>query len=65
MSAGRRPWLEVDVGTGRSSAALHVDCGVDPAAAMLTCARRREICVVRRIGEALPFPDRSFEVVLL
>lgn len=59
------PLLEVGVGTGRFAQALGVRYGVDPAWGALRLARQRGILVVQGRGEALPFPDRVFGVVLL
>lgn len=63
------PWrglgLEVGVGTGRFAAPLGVQVGLDPAAAMLSRARRRHIRVVRGICEALPFADGAFDYTLM
>lgn len=60
-----RPWLEVGVGTGRFAQALGVDEGIDASAAVLKLAALRGIAV--RHGQAgdLPYPNRSFGMVLL
>jgi SAM-dependent methyltransferase len=57
--------LEVGCGTGRFAAALSVSTGVEPAPAMRRLARRRGIDAVDGVAEALPFPDASFDVVLM
>lgn len=63
------PWrglgLEIGVGTGRFAAPLGVQVGLDPAAAMLSRARQRNIMVVQGIAEALPFADRAFDYALM
>lgn len=63
------PWqgrgLEVGVGTGRFAAPLGVEVGLDPASAMLSRARRRQIKVVQGIAEALPFADGAFDYALM
>ena len=59
------PKLEVGVGTGRVAAALGVSHGLDPAFGPLQHAARRCRFVVQGVGEALPFRDGSFGVVLL
>ena len=63
------PWkglgLEIGVGTGRFAAPLGVQVGLDPAAAMLSRARQRDIRVVQGIAEALPFRDGAFDYVLM
>lgn len=48
------PAVEVGAGTGRFTEALAIDCGVEPAAAMLAVAARRGVAMVRGTGEALP-----------
>jgi len=59
------PWLEVGVGTGRFAAALGIDEGVDPSAAVLKYAAERGIQT--RIGSAedLPYGNQRFGVTLL
>jgi ubiquinone/menaquinone biosynthesis C-methylase UbiE len=57
--------LEVGVGTGRFAAPLGIAVGVDPSNAMLTRAAQRRVEVVRGVAEALPFPDGSFDHVLI
>jgi len=58
-------WLEVGVGTGRFASRLGVAEGVDPSPAMLKIAAGRGIRTHEGTAEALPFPDRSFDGVLL
>jgi len=58
-------WLEVGVGSGRFAAMLGVVEGVDPSAQMLEIAARRGIKTYEGGAEALPFPDSSFDGVLL
>ncbi len=57
--------MEVGVGTGRFAAPLGLRFGIDPSPAMLRIARTRGIDGVVGVGEALPFPDAAFDVVLL
>lgn len=59
------PWLEVGVGTGRFAQVLQIDCGLDPAASALTKAKSRGIQVMEGKAEALPYPDGSFNAVLM
>ena len=58
-------WLEVGVGTGRFASALGVTEGVDPSPAMLAYATRRGVRTKVGTAEALPYPDRSFDGVLV
>ena len=57
--------LEVGIGSGRFAAALGVQMGVDPAGPMLAHAVAHGRRVVRGVGEALPFRDRAFDLVLM
>jgi len=57
--------VEIGVGTGRFSAPLGVQVGVDPSAAMLEHARMRGIRVVRGVAERLPFAAASFDYGLI
>ena len=57
--------LEIGVGTGRFAAPLGLQVGLDPAAAMLSRARQRDIKVVQGVAEALPFADGAFDYVLM
>ncbi len=61
--AGR--WLEVGVGTGRFASALGVAEGIDPSPAMLELAARRGVETKRGSAESLPYPDESFDGVLM
>jgi SAM-dependent methyltransferase len=62
-SAGRT--LEIGVGTGRFASPLGIQFGVDPSLAMVHLARERGVEVVIGVGEALPFPDSSFDLALM
>jgi len=60
-----REALEVGVGTGRFAVPLGIRYGVEPSAAMRQKAAARGVQVVAGVAEALPFPDRRFEAVLM
>ena len=60
-----RPWLDVGVGPGRFAQALGADVGIDPAGGAVRVAATRGVSVVQGRGEALPFPESQFEVVLV
>lgn len=62
-SPGR--WLEVGVGTGRFAFALGIADGVDPSPRMLEIAASRGISIHQGTAESLPFPDSSFDGVLM
>lgn len=58
-------WLEVGVGTGRFASALGVTEGVDPSPAMLAYATKRGVRAKLGTAEELPYPDESFNGVLV
>jgi ubiquinone/menaquinone biosynthesis C-methylase UbiE len=58
-------WLEVGVGTGRFAASLGIGEGIDPAENMLRIAARRGVRTYLGTADSLPFPDGSFDGVLL
>ncbi len=60
-----RKGLEVGVGTGRFAAPLGIQVGVEPSAQMAAVAKKRGIEVVPGVAEALPFADKSFDLVLM
>ena len=62
--AGARA-LEVGVGTGRFAAPLGIRVGVEPSARMAARAGSRGIEVHPGVAEDLPFPDGTFDLVLL
>ena len=67
MLCGQCPgrWLEVGVGTGRFASSLGIGEGIDPSPRMLEFAARRGIRTYEGLSEALPFPDGTFDGVLL
>jgi SAM-dependent methyltransferase len=65
MPADLGDWLEVGVGTGRFAQELGVKEGVDPSGPMLEFARQRGLRTTTGWGENLPYPDGSFDGVLL
>jgi len=58
-------WLEVGVGTGRFASALGIAEGIDLSRKMLECAERRGVRTCTGAAEDMPFPDASFEGVLM
>lgn len=58
-------WLEVGVGSGRFARELGIGSGLDPAPEILHLAAARGIEVHQGCAEALPFPDATFDGVLL
>jgi SAM-dependent methyltransferase len=57
--------IEIGVGTGRFAIPLGIRFGMDPSRPMLRLARARGLEVAMAVGEALPFPDSSFDAVLM
>jgi len=58
-------WLEVGVGAGRFAQALEIHEGLDPSPRMLEHAAARGIQTHEGCAEALPFPERRFEGILM
>jgi len=56
--------LSIGVGTGRFAAPLGIQFGLDPAAEMLTYAKKRGVAPVLGTAEVLPFMDDSFDYAL-
>ncbi len=56
---------EIGVGTGRFAAPLSIKLGVEPSRAMAEMARKRGIEVIEGVAENLPFPDESFDYILM
>jgi len=57
--------VEVGVGTGRFAAPLGIKLGVEPSGFMREAAREKGIEVVQGVAEDLPFPDESFDYLLM
>jgi SAM-dependent methyltransferase len=57
--------LEVGVGTGKFAFPLGIGTGVEPSRKMAARAEKLGIRVVSGVAEDLPFPDASFDYVLL
>ena len=58
-------WLEVGVGTGRFASDLGIAEGIDPSPRMLEYAARRGIRIYLETAESLPFPNGTFDGVLM
>jgi SAM-dependent methyltransferase len=57
--------LEVGVGSGRFAAPLGIARGVEPSERMRLLARQRGVDAIDGVAERLPFPEESFDVVLM
>jgi len=58
-------WIEIGVGTGRFASALGIQEGIDPSAPMLEIAKRRGIHVTLGTAEQIPFPENTFDGILM
>ena len=57
--------IEIGVGTGRFAAPLGIKFGIDPVPEMLEKAASRGIQVQEGVAENIPYPDASFDYVLM
>jgi SAM-dependent methyltransferase len=57
--------IEVGVGSGIFAEQLGIDEGIEPSPAMRERARQRNIKVIDGVAEDLPYPDQSFDFVLM
>jgi len=57
--------LEIGVGTGRFSAELGIQTGIDPSRSMMRLARGRGLHVAGATAETLPFADATFDLCLV
>lgn len=57
--------VEIGAGTGRFSEPLGIKTGIEPSENMGMQAVKRGIAVVKGYGEAIPFLDESFDLVLI
>ncbi|MFA5646299.1 MAG: class I SAM-dependent methyltransferase [Candidatus Ratteibacteria bacterium] len=58
-------WLEVGVGTGRFAKKLGITEGIDPSDKMRAIAEKRGIRTLNGKGESLPFPEKTFDGILM
>ena len=57
--------IEIGVGTGRFAAPLGIKTGLEPSQKMAEIAKTRGIEVIPGQAEAMPFPDVSYDFVLM
>jgi ubiquinone/menaquinone biosynthesis C-methylase UbiE len=57
--------LEIGAGTGRFAVPLGIKLGVEPSSKMASIAKERGVEVFQSKAEKLPFPDSSFDFVLM
>ncbi|MDD4527596.1 MAG: class I SAM-dependent methyltransferase [Candidatus Margulisbacteria bacterium] len=57
--------LEIGVGTGRFAQALNIKQGIDPSYEMKLFAENKGITVQQAKAEKMPFPDNSFDCLLM
>lgn len=63
--SGEITGLEVGVGSGKFAVPLGIQNGIEPSENMLCKARKLGINVVNGVAEDLPFPNNSFDLVLM
>jgi SAM-dependent methyltransferase len=63
--ADNQSGIEVGLGTGRFSQALHLKSGVEPSENMRAKAATRGIEALNAVAEHLPFPDLTLDFVLM
>ena len=56
--------IEIGAGSGRFTAPLNIDTGVEPAAAMSEIAQKRGLKVVTGVAESLPIEDNSYDFAI-
>ena len=56
--------LEIGAGSGRFTAPLNIDTGIEPAKAMRKAALMRGIHMIDGVAESLPFDDDSFDYAI-
>lgn len=57
--------LEIGIGTGRFAKPLGIETGIEPSESMRKIAADKGLEVYDGVGESIPFPDKSFDFVLI
>ena len=57
--------LEIGIGTGRFAKPLGIETGIEPSESMRKIAADKGLEVHDGVGESIPFPDKSFDFVLI
>jgi len=56
--------IEIGAGSGRFTAPLNIDTGVEPAAAMREIATKRGLNIITGVAESLPIEDNSYDFAI-
>lgn len=56
--------IEIGAGSGRFTAPLNIDTGIEPATAMRLIAQQRGLNVISGVAESLPIEDQSFDFAI-
>jgi SAM-dependent methyltransferase len=57
--------FEVGIGTGRFAKPLGIKVGIDPSFEMRKIAQQKGLDAIDGVAEEIPFPDKSFDYVLM
>lgn len=57
--------LEIGIGTGRFAKPLGIETGIEPSESMRKIAADKGLEVHDGVGESIPFPDKSFDFILI
>ena len=56
--------IEIGAGSGRFTAPLNIDTGIEPAAAMRAIALKRGLNIITGVAESLPIKDNSYDFAI-
>ena len=56
--------IEIGAGSGRFTAPLNIDTGIEPAAAMREIALKRGLNIITGVAESLPIEDNSYDFAI-
>ena len=56
--------IEIGAGSGRFTAPLNIDTGVEPATAMSEIAKKRGLNIITGVAESLPIEDNSYDFAI-
>lgn len=57
--------IEIGCGTGRFSIPFKIKIGIEPSPQMSKIARQRGMTIIHAVAENIPFPNQSFDFVLM
>ena len=56
--------IDIGAGSGRFTAPLNIDTGIEPAAAMRAIAEKRGLNIITGVAECLPIEDNSYDFAI-